>query len=118
MAKGGSKINERHLVEGEHKIINDYISKTPIFFDVSEKTFRLPQKGCIPNHYVAIKIAEAIWLPIYGEKIYNEQPFNTTLLKDSVWIVTGTLPKNEIGGTVYLKIRKKDGLVLCVTHNK
>jgi len=72
----------------------------------------------VPNEEVAIKIAEAIWLPIYGEKIYDQKPYIIYLLKDSVWIVTGTLPENELGGTAYIEIQKSDGKILKVTHGK
>ena len=71
----------------------------------------------VPDSTTAIKIAEAIWLPIYGKMIYDERPYVATL-KDSVWIVEGTLEKYVSGGTAYIEIRKKDCRVLMVTHYK
>ena len=77
----------------------------------------------VPNEEAAIKIAEANWLPIYGEEVLKEKPYRVELIKDSIWIVSGTTPKlkaNEdfVGGTAYIEIRKADGKVLKVTHGK
>ena len=32
----------------------------------------MPEHDYVPNKNTAIKIAEAIWLPIYGESIYRK----------------------------------------------
>lgn len=72
----------------------------------------------VPNEETAIKIAEAIWYPLYGSKIENSKPY-TAHMKDSlVWIVEGTLPKGVKGGVPYIEIRKKDCKILKVTHGK
>ncbi len=50
-----------------------------------------PERGFVPDSATAIRIAEAIWIPIYGQaQIENERPFTATL-KDDVWTVTGSL---------------------------
>lgn len=72
----------------------------------------------VPNEETAIKIAEAIWLPIYGEKIYNQKPYIVSLVNDSIWVVTGTLAENKRGGVAYIEIQKKDCKVLKVIHGK
>jgi hypothetical protein len=86
----------------------------------------------VPNSETAIKIAEAIWLPIYGQAIYKKTPFKSSLVGDSVWFVTGSLPKsgytiNESGDTVFIAVRggvpcalinKKSGCVIRVYHTK
>jgi hypothetical protein len=74
----------------------------------------------INNNYVAtkevaIKIAEAVWFSIYGEKIERSRPFKA-ILKDNMWIVEGTLHERK-GGVPYIKIQK-DGKILKVTHGK
>lgn len=70
----------------------------------------------VPDQSTAIKIAEAIWLPIYGEKIYKEKPFIATLKDSTIWVVRGTLNSNSKGGTAYIEIQKKDCKILKVTH--
>ncbi|SIT22874.1 NTF2 fold immunity protein [Chryseobacterium ureilyticum] len=64
---------------------------------------------------VALKIAEAVWLSMYGDKIERSRPFNVTL-KDNIWIIEGTLHERK-GGVPYIKIQK-DGKILKVTHGK
>ena len=71
----------------------------------------------VPNAETAIKIAEAIWLPIYGDKILKNKPYQASL-KDNIWIVEGTLPKGYRGGVPYIEIRKNDCKILKVTHGK
>jgi hypothetical protein len=73
--------------------------------------------GYVPNKETAVKIAEAIWLPIYGSKIYNYTPFIAELKNDNIWIVRGTL-KTEKGGVPYIEIQKSDCKILKVIHGK
>ena len=49
----------------------------------------------VPDEATAIKIAEAIWLPFFGEKIYSQKPYMVSLVDDNVWVVTGTLAENQ-----------------------
>jgi len=77
----------------------------------------LEKDGYVPNAETAVKVAEAIWLPIYGDKIYNNKPFKATLRNNEVWVVEGTL-HNQRGGIPYAEIQKKDCKVLRVIHSK
>lgn len=86
----------------------------------------------VPNSDTAIRIAEAIWLPIYGQTIYKRRPFKAVLVGDSAWFVTGSLPKsgysiNDVGDTVFIAVRggvpcalinKKSGCIIKVYHSK
>lgn len=45
----------------------------------------------IPDELTAKQIAEAIGLPIYGEKIKEQRPYKAKLLND-IWIVEGLVP--------------------------
>ncbi|MDR3227048.1 MAG: YbbC/YhhH family protein [Prevotellaceae bacterium] len=76
----------------------------------------IPEKGFVPDEETAIKIAETIWYPIYGDVIEYEKPFNAELI-DNVWIVQGTLKTNK-GGAAYIEIQKKDCKILKVAHGK
>lgn len=78
----------------------------------------------VPNEETAKKIAEAIWIPIYGEShILKQRPYSAELVND-IWIVKGLIPEpyrydpNIRGGTAYIEIRKKDCKILKVTHYK
>lgn len=75
------------------------------------------EKGYVPDTITAIKIAEAIWLPIYGEKIYISKPFKAELIDNNIWKVTGTLHTAK-GGVPYIEIQKSDCKILKVYHTK
>lgn len=59
----------------------------------------------VPNDSTAIKIAEAIWHPIYGNEIYEYLPFKAELINGLVWKVSGTVPA-EKGGGPFIEINK------------
>lgn len=95
----------------ENKANNEYSPKETI------------PRDYVPNEETAKRVAEAIWLPIYGEKILEQRPYNV-ILKDSIWVVGGLMPlpcRNEPGcrgGTAYIEIRKRDCKILKVTHGR
>lgn len=72
----------------------------------------------VPDSETAKKIAVAIWLPIFGKKIYREKPFNTSLVGDSVWVVTGSIAKGKRGGVAYIEIKKNNCEILKIAHGK
>jgi uncharacterized membrane protein YpjA len=76
----------------------------------------VPPHGFVPDSATAVRIAVAVWIPIYGEQqIMSEQPF-VARLKGGAWTVSGTLPPNSVGGTAVAKIAKRDGRILFVIH--
>jgi hypothetical protein len=77
-----------------------------------------PKDGFVPNAATAVKVGEAVLMPIYGEEnIIGERPFKATLQKD-VWTVEGTLQCDApagtscVGGTAVVKISKISGQIL------
>jgi len=82
------------------------------------KTYK-PKEGYVPDATTAIRVAEAIAIPIYGEKlIRSEEPFSATLT-GGVWLVRGAdLQPNESGGVAEVKISKSTGEILGVIHGK
>lgn len=78
-----------------------------------------PPQGYVPDAATAIKIAVAVWEPIYGqEQISQEKPY-TAVLVNGIWIVEGTLPKQyTVGGVAVAEISKDDGKILRVSHGK
>ena len=85
---------------------------------ISENGSVIPVNGRVPNEETAIRIAEAVWLPIYGNDIYNSKPFQARLIGDSIWVVEGTLPEGHLGGVPYAALQKKDGKVLKISHGQ
>ena len=88
------------------------------FFAINNKGY-MPDEGVVPNEETAIKIAETIWFPIYGDGIYSKQPFKAVYnTKEKCWYVSGTLPENTIGGVPEIKINKTDGKIVYINHGK
>ena len=75
------------------------------------------RKDSSRNAETAVKVGEAVLMPVYGEKqILAERPFKATP-RGSVWTVEGTLPcGNCNGGTALVKISKTSGQILFMTH--
>ena len=78
-----------------------------------------PDEGYVATAEIAVKIAEAVLKPIYGDKeIDQEKPLVATLTKDNVWIVTGTMRPDRKGGVAEIRIDKDKGTILGVTHGQ
>jgi hypothetical protein len=76
-----------------------------------------PPDGFVPNEATAIRIAVAVWEPIYGAaEIAAQKPYRARLEK-GVWVVEGTL-HSEMGGVAIAEISKSDGRVLRVSHGR
>jgi hypothetical protein len=87
-----------------------------------------PRSGYVPDSATAVKIAEAVLIPVYGkEHIESERPF-TAELNNGVWTVAGTLRCSDgkggittrlcVGGVATVKISKSDARVLFMIHYK
>jgi hypothetical protein len=87
-----------------------------------------PKEGFVPNQETAIRIAEAVLIPIWGkDKIESERPFAAEL-KESTWTVYGALrcPDGKggsttvgcRGGVATVEISRVDARVLSVSHGR
>ena len=78
----------------------------------------LPHQGVIPDEITAVRVAEAVFLPVFGqEEVAKYQPYHAQL-KDGVWTVYGTLKTGSRGGTPMAEIQKGDGKVLQIWHSQ
>lgn len=64
-----------------------------------------------------IKIAEAILVQIYGEKVLKQRPWKIIENDESFKIEGVMLPKIR-GGVAEIVIRKSDGKVISYSHGK
>jgi hypothetical protein len=75
--------------------------------------------GLVPDKQTAIKIAEAILFPIYGEDtIKRERPYRVSL-RDGCWYISGSMPHSDevmVGGTFFITISQWDGRVIQIGH--
>lgn len=84
----------------------------------------VPKNGYVPDEATAIRIAEAVFIPIYGEKqVRSEGPFNARVEGDH-WVVSGTLPRSSkpnvliLGGSMTAEINRMTGCIQAVYHMK
>lgn len=93
-------------VDGEgirllNKMMPDFFSPDP----------SLPAAGVVPDAETAERIAEATWIPLFGESAIATQKPLKTERRFSVWIVSGNaLPETAL----YVFISQKTGRVLAV----
>ena len=66
---------------------------------------------------VAARVAEQIFVDIYGEKALSERPWRVTDT-NGCYFICGTLPKGFLGGVAQLKLKKADGMVWVYLHGK
>ncbi len=86
--------------------------------EVTKHTFK-PKDGYVPDAKTAIKIAVAVWEPIYGEKrIAGEKPYHAQLDTNGIWTVVGSMPERTPGGVAVIEVAKDDGRILRVSHGK
>jgi hypothetical protein len=86
--------------------------------ETAEHNFK-PKDGYVPNAKTAIKIAVAVWEPIYGEKqIAREKPYRASLDTNGVWVIESSLPQGMDGGVAIAEIAKDDGRILRVSHGE
>jgi len=75
----------------------------------------LPKAGVVPDAETAQRIAEAVWIPLFGEEaVASQKPFNTEL-HFNIWIVTGSAPPET---AMYIFMLQTDGRVFSVHKGK
>ena len=98
-------------------VLLNLCSLSSIALATGRQGFR-PDAGFVPDEATAIRIAEAVLIPIYGEKkVVSERPFSAKL-KGHVWHVEGYLPPGAFGGVAEVSLDKRDGRILSVIHGK
>src|ERR1035437_486352 len=72
----------------------------------------------IKDSIIVISIAEPNLFSIYGkDNITKQRPYEIFFI-DNYWIISGTLPKDYLGGTFLIIIDSRDSKVIRITHGK
>jgi ATP-dependent Clp protease ATP-binding subunit ClpA len=71
----------------------------------------LPKLGVVPNAHTAKRIAEAVWIPLYGTSTIADQIPLQAELKYNVWIVTGSSKHDD---ALFAFILQADGRILSI----
>lgn len=75
--------------------------------------------GSISNAEDAITKAETVWVKIYGNQVKDEKPYKVFYDKENqIWLITGSLRPNTLGGVAYILLENDTGKVLAVWHDK
>ena len=82
----------------------------------------VPKEGFIPNAEVAVAVAEAVLVPVYGKQTaLSERPY-TAALHGNTWIIKGKVPCEGPpdavcpGGAGEVWISKRTGEIRYMTH--
>jgi hypothetical protein len=82
------------------------------------QTRSIAQTNYVPDQQTAIRIAEAVLIPIYGSQdVADERPFKARL-EGNIWIIEGTTVKTPFGGVATVKLQRSDGRIISVIHGK
>ena len=77
-----------------------------------------PPKGFVPDEKTAVRVAEVVLAPLFGDElIRSEEPF-TAQLKHGVWVVRGTVREGSNGGAAEIKISRNTCEILSVVHEQ
>lgn len=106
--------------------VGDFVFDTTfqrLHLDIEDNITSLNKEGEeVSSAEMAFKIAEPMLIDTYGkENILLQKPFRINLV-DDIWVIYGTLPlangKMAVGGTAYIEIRKKNGELVKMIHEK
>lgn len=77
------------------------------------------KKGIVSTPNLAYTIAKSLLEELYGTKeIEDEFPLRVSLVNNKFWIIEGTLKSGAKGGVATIVIKKDDGQIQYVKHEK
>jgi ATP-dependent Clp protease ATP-binding subunit ClpA len=74
----------------------------------------LPEAGCVPDPETAMRIAEAVWIPLYGEDLVKQQRPLQADLTASVWTVRGSPPPAQAAEPLVIVMSRVDGRIFKI----
>lgn len=75
-----------------------------------------PATAPISSEAQALERGEAILIAKFGRTVVDEERPLTAHLDSGVWTVSGSLPKNRLGGVGTVQFSAEDGRVIRVLH--
>ncbi|HEY4540557.1 MAG TPA: NTF2 fold immunity protein [Faecalibacter sp.] len=107
--------NKQQLILGEKyakEVLEETLKNNRVHNVIDNKT------PIIKNDSTAITVAESILFEIYGENnIINQRPYKIHKI-ENYYVISGTLPKNYVGGTFLIIINSLNSEIIRITHGK
>ena len=73
----------------------------------------------VPDKETAIKIAKAIWTPVYGENVVQSSRMFDAVQNNGIWTVTAKFSSGKLQeGTAMMDISQEDGRVSRILHGQ
>ncbi len=72
-----------------------------------------PDEGFVPDGKTAVKVAESVLLPVFGNDIYHHQPFKAELIKGKYWKVYGTC-NGQDRNCPFVLIQRKNCMIIKI----
>jgi ATP-dependent Clp protease ATP-binding subunit ClpA len=94
--------------------VREKVALRPRLQDAHTASHPLPEAGVVPDAETAIRIAEAVWTPIYGEEVVKQQRPLEADLSSSVWTVRGTCQSEQAANILVAAISRTDGRILKI----
>jgi hypothetical protein len=113
----GGRLSSRSLRGASPATIGATLSVEHRMASSTEHNYQ-PPGGYVPDEKTAVRIAVAVWEPIYGVDTIAGQRPSQARLENGVWIVEGSLPRVVPGGVAIAEIVKDDGRISRVSHGR
>ena len=114
--------NNQFNSKGKTEIIQDNIGELDgsVFSKYSISEDIISKIDIIPNEKIALKVSTEILQSVYGkDNIKDIKPFKVIFDSEyDVWVVSGTLKPNTVGGVPTIIMQKRDGKIIAITHTK
>jgi hypothetical protein len=105
----------------DRQILGRKLAEQELKSTLSDKSLHnvvINKENIIKDSLTAINIAEQILFGIYGkDQIRKQLPYETYFI-DNYWVISGTLPRDYVGGTFLIILDARDSRVLRITHGK
>lgn len=111
-------IDDRKIIIAVVLLLLLFVPSGILFGQETKQHNYRPASGYVPNEETAIKIAVAVWIPIYGKGEIEKEKLYKAVLRDGVWYVSGSFLAGYVGGVAEAEIAKDDGRILRISHGK
>ena len=72
----------------------------------------------VPDEATAVRVAEAVLIPLHGrQQVEAQRPYTVSTPEKGYWLVSGSAPQGQLGGTFAVWI-KKIGCIVNVSYTK